>query len=123
MRFRTRKLIKPEDLNPHHTLVGGRLLAWIDEECGIYAGCQLQTASIVTKYMSEIDFQRPARCGEVIKFGVETAHVGTTSIAVRCEVREKKSKETIVTVDRVVFVALDAEVKPTVHNLASRPAA
>jgi acyl-CoA thioesterase YciA len=123
MQFRTRKLIKPEDLNPHHTLFGGRLLAWIDEECGIYAGCQLQTTSIVTKYMSEIDFQRPARCGEVIEFGVDTVHVGTTSITVRCEVREKKSKETIITVDRVVFVALDAEGKSAVHNLASRSAA
>lgn len=123
MQFRMRKLIKPEDLNPHHTLFGGRLLAWIDEECGIYAGCQLQTTSIVTKYMSEIDFRRPARCGEVIEFGVETAHVGTTSITVRCEVREKKSKETIITVDRVVFVALDADGKPAVHGLARRPAA
>ena len=123
MQFRTRKLVKPEDLNPHHTLFGGRLLAWIDEECGIYAGCQLQTSSIVTKYMSEIDFQRPARCGDVIEFGVETAQVGTTSITVRCVVREKKSKETIITVDRVVFVALDAEGNPAVHNLATRPAA
>lgn len=123
MQFRTRKLIKPEDLNPHHTLFGGRLLAWIDEECGIYAGCQLQTTSIVTKYMSEIDFRRPARCGDVIEFGVETANVGTTSITVRCEVREKKSKQTIISVERVVFIALDAEGRPTAHQLASRPAA
>jgi len=32
MNFRTRKLIKPEDLNARGTLFGGRVLAWIDEE-------------------------------------------------------------------------------------------
>lgn len=123
MQFRTRKLIKPEDLNARETLFGGRLLAWIDEECAIYAGCQLQTSSIVTKYMSEINFLRPARCGDVIEFGVETAQVGTTSITVRCEVREKVSKEPIITVERVVFVMLDADDRPAVHRLANRSAA
>lgn len=123
MQFRTRKLIKPEDLNPRQVLFGGRLLAWIDEECGIYAGCQLQTSSIVTKYMSEINFLRPARSGDVIEFGVETAEVGTTSITLRCEVRLKASRETIITVERVVFVALDAEGVPAAHRLARRTAA
>ena len=32
MEYNTRKWIKPEDLNPNHTLFGGRLLQWIDEE-------------------------------------------------------------------------------------------
>lgn len=118
MQFRTRKLVKPEDLNPRQLLFGGRLLAWIDEECSIYAACQLQTSSIVTKYMSEINFLRPARSGDVIEFGVETVAVGTTSITVRCEVRRKASQETIITVDRVVFVALDADDRPAVHRLA-----
>jgi hypothetical protein len=38
-------------------------------------------------------------------------------------VHEKKSKETIITVERVVFVALAADGRPAVHPLASRPAA
>ena len=29
------KLIKPEDLNAGHTLFGGQLLKWIDEEAAI----------------------------------------------------------------------------------------
>ena len=36
MRFHTRKLVKPEDLNSNGTLFGGRLLAWIDEEAALY---------------------------------------------------------------------------------------
>lgn len=123
MEFRTRKLVKPEDLNARNTLFGGRLLAWVDEECAIYASCQLETQSIVTKYMSEINFLRPGHCGDVVELGVETVQVGRTSITVRCEVREKLSKETIIAVERVVFVALDAEGKPMPHRLAARAAA
>ena len=40
MEFRTRKLIKPEDLNAGGTLFGGQLLKWIDEEAAIYAETQ-----------------------------------------------------------------------------------
>jgi acyl-CoA hydrolase len=32
--YRTRKVVKPGDLNSRNTLFGGRLLEWIDEECG-----------------------------------------------------------------------------------------
>ena len=54
MEFRTRKLIKPEDLNAGHTLFGGQLLKWIDEEAAIYAMCQLNNQRVTTKFMSEI---------------------------------------------------------------------
>jgi acyl-CoA thioesterase YciA len=123
MQFRTRKLVKPEDLNPRGTLSGGRLLSWIDEECAIYASCQLETTAVVTKYMSEINFLRPAHCGDVVELGADTVKVGTTSLTVRCEVRDKVSKGTIITVDRVVFVALDAQGRPVPHRLASAAAA
>jgi acyl-CoA thioesterase YciA len=56
LRFFSRKLIKPQDLNAHGTLFGGSVLAWIDEEAAIYCICQLNKKSIVTKYMSEINF-------------------------------------------------------------------
>ncbi len=46
MEFRTRKLIKPEDLNAGHTLFGGQLLKWIDEEAAIYAMCQLNNRRV-----------------------------------------------------------------------------
>jgi len=55
MKYRTRKLVKPEDLNPRKTLFGGRVLQWIDEEAAIFAICQLGSSNIVTKAMSEIN--------------------------------------------------------------------
>ena len=118
MEFRTRKVIKPGDLNPLNTLFGGRLLEWVDEECLIYCGCQLQHTRLATKYMSEINFLRAARQNEVIEIGVETVAVGRTSITVRCEVRDKESRELILAVDKIVFVALNSKGKPIVHRLA-----
>lgn len=118
MEFRTRKLVKPGDLNPLNTLFGGRLLEWVDEECAIYAGCQLRHNRLATKYMSEINFLRPARQSEVIEIGVATVAVGKTSITVRCEVREKDSRELILAVERIVFVSLNSKGRPIVHRLA-----
>ena len=48
MQFRTRKLIKPEDLNAGGSLFGGQLLRWIDEEAAIYAMCQLDNNKVIT---------------------------------------------------------------------------
>src|SRR5690625_3726141 len=89
MRFFSRKLIKPEDLNSHGTLFGGSVLAWIDEEAAIYVICQLGKSNIATKFMSEIDFVSSAKLGDIIEIGMETVAFGTTSITVRCEVRHK----------------------------------
>jgi len=121
VQFRTRKVVKPGDLNPMNTLFGGRLLEWVDEECLIYCGCQLHHSNLTTKFISEINFLRPARQNDVIEIGVETVDVGRTSITVRCEVRHKDSRELILAVDRIVFVALSARVQPMVHGLARGP--
>ena len=57
MNYHTRKWIKPEDLNPNHSLFGGRLLQWIDEEAALYAIIQLENSRAVTKYISEINLE------------------------------------------------------------------
>lgn len=118
MEFRTRKVVKPGDLNPLNTLFGGRLLEWVDEECLIYCGCQLQHTRLATKYMSEINFLRPARQNEVIEIGLDTVSIGRTSITVRCEVRDKETQEHILAIDKIVFVALSSRGKPIVHRRA-----
>ena len=101
-----------------NALFGGRLLAWVDEECVIYCGCQLQHTRLVTKFMSEINFVSAAHQSDVVEIGVETVSVGRTSITVRCEVRNRDTQSTILSIEKVVFVALDAKGKPTVHKLA-----
>ncbi|MDX1639073.1 MAG: hotdog domain-containing protein [Balneolaceae bacterium] len=117
MKFYSRKLIKPQDLNAHGTLFGGSLLAWIDEEAAIYVSCQLNRGNVVTKYMSEINFVSSAKIGDIIEIGMETVKFGTSSITVRCEVRNKFNKDTIIKIDKIVFVHLDEEGRPAPHNV------
>lgn len=116
MIFRTRKLIKPEDLNPRGTLFGGQLLKWIDEEAAIYCMCQLDSKNIVTKIMSEVDFISSARLGDVIEIGCEMVSMGTTSITIRCVVRNKDTQNLITVIDKIVFVHVDDQGKPKAHN-------
>jgi acyl-CoA hydrolase len=116
MNFRTRKLIKPEDLNARGTLFGGRVLSWIDEEAAIFAMCQLGKKNVVTKAMSEIDFVSTATTGDIVEMGCELVSFGITSITIACEVRNKDTKKTIIKVDKIVFVLLDENGNPKPHN-------
>lgn len=116
MNFYTRKWVKPEDLNAHGTLFGGSLLSWIDEEAAIYAIIQLGTNDCVTKYMSEINFISSARQGDIIELGIKATHFGNTSITLTCQVRNKITQRVILTVDKIVFVSVDANGKPAPHG-------
>lgn len=116
MQFRTRKMVAARDLNSNGTLFGGRVLDWIDEEAFIYASCQLDSESVVTRSMSEIDFVATGRQGDVIEIGMENVSFGRTSICFRCEVRNRRTKKTITAVDRIVFVLVDAEGRPKPHG-------
>ena len=116
MEFRTRKLIKPEDLNAGHTLFGGQLLKWIDEEAAIYAMCQLNNQRVTTKFMSEINFISPAKLGDVVEIGIETIKIGITSITFKCEARVKNSEKPIIKIEKIVFVNLNKHGAPTPHK-------
>jgi len=116
MHFRTRKWVRPEDLNANGTLFGGSLLKWIDEECAIYAIVQLGNHRVVTKFISEIDFKAAAREGDIIELGIVATRFGRTSLTMRAEVRNMISRETILTIDRIVFVNTDADGRPVPHG-------
>ncbi|MFI1773777.1 acyl-CoA thioesterase [Thalassobellus citreus] len=114
MRFHTRKWVKPEDLNANGTLFGGRLLEWIDEEAALYTIIQLENQKVVTKYISEIDFKASARQGDIIEIGIEVVNFGSASLTLSCEVRNKMTHETIITISNIVMVNIgsDGKVKP-----------
>ena len=116
MRFHTRKWVKPEDLNPNGTLFGGELLAWIDEEAALYTIIQLENSKIVTKFMSEINFMASAKQGDIVEIGIEVVKFGRTSITMKCEARNKMTRETILTVDNITMVNLGDDGKPAPHG-------
>lgn len=116
MNYHTRKWVKPEDLNPNHSLFGGRLLQWIDEEAALYAIIQLENTKVVTKFISEINFVSSAEQGDIIEIGIEVSAFGSSSITLQCEVRNKMTHQTIITVDRIVMVNLGEDGNPIPHG-------
>lgn len=116
MKYHTRKWVKPEDLNPNQSLFGGRLLQWIDEEAALYSIIQLENTKVVTKYISEINFVSSAKQGDIIEIGIEVLSFGNTSLNLKCEVRNKMTHQTIITVEKIVMVALGENGAPVAHG-------
>jgi acyl-CoA hydrolase len=114
--FRSRKWVRPEDLNANGTLFGGSLLRWIDEEATIYAILQLGNGRVVTKYMSEINFVSSAKQGDLIEMGLQAVSFGTTSLTMRAEVRNMISRSSILSIEQIVFVSLGPDGRPMAHG-------
>ena len=114
--FRTRKWVRPEDLNANGTLFGGSLLKWIDEEAAIYAILQLGNGRAVTKYISEINFVSSAVQGDLIEMGLTATRFGRTSLTMRAEVRNMITRQSILTIEEIVFVNLSPSGKPEPHG-------
>lgn len=116
MNFHTRKWIKPQDLNPNETLFGGRLLEWIDEEAALYSIIQLENPRTVTKFISEINFRSSAKKGDIIEIGLDVLEFGATSVSLCCEVRNKMTREVIISIEKIIMVGLDENGKPSRHG-------
>ena len=116
MEYKTRKLVKPSDLNSQNALFGGQLLKWIDEEVGIFAMHHLEVKGVATKIMSEVDFKAPAFQRDMIEIGVEVIGYGTSSLILRVDVRNLTTKKTILSLDKVVMVSVSENYKPILHG-------
>jgi acyl-CoA hydrolase len=116
IRFRTQKWVRPEDLNANGTLFGGSLLKWIDEEATIYAIVQMGNRRVVTKIMSEINFVASAKEGDIIEMGLTATEFGRSSLTMRAEVRNMITRNSILTIDRIVFVNLGDDGRPAPHG-------
>ena len=119
MRFLSRKLVQPGDLNANNTLFGGRCLAWVDEEAAIYAAIETRHKKVVTKSISAINFVAPAFQGDVIEIGIALKRIGKTSITLEVQVRDLTTQRVIVNIDEMVFVCVDENGKPVRHSLGS----
>lgn len=116
MKYRTRKMVMPADLNGLNTLFGGKLVSWIDEEAYIYAVCQLDTPNMATVYIGDFQFHSPAACGDIIEIGVEATRFGTTSLEMKAEARNKTTKHLICSCSKIVMVTIDAQGNKRPHG-------
>lgn len=115
-RHLVRKWVKPEDLNQHDALFGGRLLQWVDEEAAIVAVTQLGTTQLVTRHMSAIDFVSRAARGDMLELEYQVVSFGRTSITLSCRVENAVTGQDVLRLDNIVFVAIGADGLPTAHG-------
>lgn len=125
-----RRIVMYEDLNAAGTIFGGRLASWIDEGSAIYAGCQMNARRIVTKKISELIFNQPAKLGDMLEIWCRVAHAGRTSLTVETKVTrrsfpddgapakgiESSPADAEICRCSIVFVAMDENGRPRQWN-------
>ncbi len=114
------ELVLPNDTNPLHNLMGGRLLHLMDIAAAISAQ-RHSNHVVVTASVDNVSFKHPVKLGDVITLKAKVTRAFHTSMEVRIEVwtenipsgSKVKSNEAYYT-----FVALDNDGKPAnVPNL------
>jgi len=87
MKLLSTHLCKTSDIGFHGNLFGGQLLAWLDEAGAALSAEFAETGRIVTKHISEVNFQSPVRPGQLIKIYGKIKKVGNTSLTLEVEAR------------------------------------
>jgi len=99
----------------HGNLFGGTMLGWIDEAGAAFA-CQIaDTGRMVTKYMSEVNFERAVRPGQLIKLYGRCLKIGKTSVTIEIEARRHSiynGTQKGVCKCNMVFVRIDGDGEP-----------
>lgn len=106
-------LVRPEHLNHHGFLFGGRLLEWLDEQAYIAAvSCVKPEANLVTIGIDRVAFKHAVRQGSLLRFRSLPVHAGRTSLTVFTQVFLLGSDELLdIFSAYVTFVCLDKREK------------
>ena len=107
-------LVRPEHLNHHGFLFGGRLLEWLDEQAYIAAISRLNPeANLVTVAIDRVEFKFQVVQGSLLHFRSMIVHVGRTSLSVFTRVyRGRMPEQEEIFRAYVAFVNIDASRRP-----------
>ena len=116
-------ICKTSDVGFHGNLFGGQLLCWIDEAGAALSAEFAETGKIVTKYISEVNFQSPVRPGQIIRIYGAVKKVGNTSLTVEVEAGRHSiynQSQKPVCKCQMVFVRIDGDgeavpIPPHIH--------
>lgn len=109
------ELIQPHQTNHYGTLFGGHALGLMDR-AGFIAATRVARRTVVTVASERVEFKVPVRAGQLVELVARVTRVGTTSVttAVDMYVEDLLSGERrLATTGSFVFVAIDAEGRPT----------
>jgi acyl-CoA hydrolase len=110
------EIVLPNDTNTHGSLLGGRLMHWIDIAAAI-AGSRHSHKVVVTASVDELNFLHPIKLGEVVILRASVNRVFKTSMEVGVKVFSENRRTGEITHANsayLTFVALDENGKPTV---------
>jgi acyl-CoA hydrolase len=112
--------IRPEHLNHHLSLFGGRIAEWMCEAAYI-ATVKLRGRSdgIVMTRAQEVRFLRPLHLGDVLELHAVVEQLGGTSIVLKVTGTELLSTERCCE-GTLVFVTVDEQGRSTEHGLKER---
>jgi acyl-CoA hydrolase len=109
------EFVLPNDANPHGTILGGKVMHWMDLAAAIsaYRHCR---KPVVTVCVDTVRFLHPVKVGEVMLFEAVVTRAFRTSVEVAVEVKS----ENLLTGERkktcsayLTFVAIDEQGRPT----------
>ncbi|HWK21945.1 MAG TPA: acyl-CoA thioesterase [Ureibacillus sp.] len=107
-------LILPPDTNHHHSIFGGKVLAYIDEIAAI-TSMKHAKSEVVTASFDSVDFISPAYEGEILELEAMVTSTGRSSmeVYVRVMARNIKTGEIKLTTESfVTMVAVDELGRP-----------
>jgi acyl-CoA hydrolase len=108
------KLVLPEHLNHYGYLFGGYLLRWVDEYAYITANLDFPGHRFVTIGLENVVFRKAIRMGSVLRFEIDLARCGRTSVTYNVRVFSdsiESGEKTTVFDNRITFVNIDEEGK------------
>ncbi len=105
-------IVRTEHLNHHGNLFGGAMLAWVDEFAWLVASRDFPGCTLVTIGMDNIAFRHRVGNGSILRFAIEHAAQGNSSVTYSVDVfadAPGATAEEHVFSTRITFVRVDAE--------------
>ena len=103
-------LCMTKDLGVGGNLIGGVIMAWLDEAAAIFAHQHTGCERMVTLKYTELHFERCVRVNDIVEIFADNPRVGRTSITFDLEGRVKGG---IVFKTTCTFVNIDSEGHPS----------
>ena len=110
----TRKCMT-RDVGFHGNLFGGVMLSWLDEAGVAFACCTCKTPRMVTAKLSEVEFKKPVRPGQIIRIYGQVLSVKNTSVNLLIEAKRHSTyngTEKLVCSTVMTFVRVDGDGEP-----------
>lgn len=79
-------IVRTEHLNHHGNLFGGAMLGWVDEFAWLVASRDFPDCTLVTIAMDNIAFRHRVSNGSILRFAIDHAGQGNTSVSYSVDV-------------------------------------